>query len=183
MIRLRPLHPVVLAGSLALTLAAAGCGNSVDHDSAVKVMNLALSGTIAADGQVVSVNVQPNGGTVTAALTNPLGKGTATIDGSLLVANNVTTTKLDVALDDWEAPLQNLTLHGSLHEAGDFSSPLPLIGDVTLKGALEASGDINATVDFDLHGTYSLTGFKVTGDVGGQSMGSGIEITLNFCGK
>ncbi|HEX4460600.1 MAG TPA: hypothetical protein VIA18_21625 [Polyangia bacterium] len=178
MIRLSPLRPAAFGGFFALTLAAAGCGNSVDHDSAVKVMNLALTGTVAADGQVVSVNLQPNGGTVTASLTNLLGKGTANIDGSLLVANNVTSTKLDVALDDWQDPLQNLTLQGSLHEVGDFTSPLPLIGDVKLTGALAASGSINATVDFDLHGTYSLTGLHVTGDVGGQSMGSGIEITL-----
>ena len=171
------IHPVQIGGILALSLAAVGCGSSVDHDSAVKVMNLALTGTVAADNQTVSVNLNPNGGTVTASLTNLLGTGTATVDGSLTHKGTLTTSSLVVALDDWSDPQQSIKLTGSLHESGSFSSQLPLLGDVKLTGALQSTGDINASVDFDLEGTYSLNGFKVTGDVGGQSLGT-IQVTL-----
>jgi hypothetical protein len=172
-----PLYPATLGGFLLLTLAA-GCGSSVDHASAVQVMNLALSGTVAADGQVVSVNLDPAGGQITAALTNPAGSGTATVNGTLAHNGSVTTTTLDIELKDWSDLLHHVTLDGSLHEAGSFSSQLPLLGDVKLTGALAASGDISATVDFDLQASYSLTSLKVTGDVGGQSMGSGINLSL-----
>jgi hypothetical protein len=175
------LRPITLGAFLPLTLLtlAAGCSNSVDHASAVKVMNLALSGTVAADGQVVSINVDASGGELDAKLTNLIGSGTAEVAGTLEHKGAVTSTTVDVTFKDWTDPLSHVTLNGSLHEAGSFSSALPLIGDVKLNGALEATGDIVATVDFDLHGSYSLTGFSVTGDVGGQSMGSGIQISVH----
>jgi hypothetical protein len=155
-------------GSVLLLALASGCGGGVDHASAVKVMNSALTGTIAADGATVSVQLAPNGGHVDATV-NSLGGGSAHVVGTVVRANGVLTTNVDVTFKDWIDPLAHVTLNGALHEAGTFSSPLPLAGDVEISGALAATGDVNATVDFDLHGKYSLSGFSVTGEVGGQS--------------
>jgi hypothetical protein len=157
-------------GSLFLVALASGCGNNVDHASAVKVMNSALSGTIAAGGQVVSVETNANGGTVDASLTNLLGGGTAHVTGTVTHNGNMTTIDVDVTFKDWTDPLAHVTLNGALHEAGTFASPLPTAGDIDLSGALAVTGDVNATVDFDLHGKYSPTGLSVNGDVGGQSI-------------
>ena len=153
-----------------LALAAAGCGNSVDHDSAVKVMSSALTGTVAADGQMVSVDWTKSAGKVDITLTNHAGSGTAQLSGTAVRNGNVTTTNVDIAFQNWTDPVANVTLNGSLHESGTFSAPLPLTGDVTVTGALASTGSVNATVDFDLHGTYSPTGFAVKGDVGGNSI-------------
>ena len=157
-------------GSILLIGLACGCGNNVDHASAVKVMSSALTGTVAADGQLVSVTLNPAGGHVEATLNNLVGTGTATVTGTVTHNGNLTTTNVDVTFKDWSDPVAHVTLNGALHEAGTFSSPLPLAGDVELTGALAATGDVNATVDFDLHGKYSLSGFSVTGSVGGQSL-------------
>jgi hypothetical protein len=166
-------------GSLLAFALAAGCSNGVDHASAVKVMNSALTGTVAADGQVVSVDWTAAGGHLDVAVTNLAGSGSAQVAGTVVRNGAVTSTTLDVTFHDWTDPLSHVTLNGSLHEAGTFSSPLPLVGDVQLSGALAATGDVVATVDFDLHGSYSPTGFSVTGDVGGQSMSGGVQISAH----
>lgn len=162
-----------------LALAAAGCGNNVDHDSAVKVMNLALTGTVAADGQVVSIDVDASGGKLDVALTDSTGKGSATVTGTVTHKGTITNTTVDVTFKDWTDPLNHVTLNGGLHEAGSFSSALPLLGDVKLTGALAATGDVVGTVDVDLLATYSLTGFSVKGDVGGHSMNGGVDISIH----
>jgi len=172
------LRPLPL-GSLFLFALTTGCSNGVDHASAVKVMSSALTGTVAADGQVVSVDWTPSGGHVDAALTNLAGRGSAQVTGTVVRHGAVTSTTVDVTFEDWTDPLNHVTLNGSLHEAGTFSSPLPLVGDVRLGGALAASGDVVATIDFDLHGSYSPTGLSVTGDVGGQSMSGGTQVTVH----
>ena len=161
---------LMMLGSLCLLALAAGCGNSVDHDQAVTVMSSALTGTVAADGQVVNVDWTKAGGQVDVMLTNHAGSGTAQLTGSVVRNGSVTTTTVDVAFQNWNDPIHNVTLNGTLHEAGTFSAPLPLAGDVTLTGALAATGSVTATVDFDVHGTYSPTGFAVKGDVGGNSI-------------
>ena len=158
---------------------AAGCGNGVDHDSAVKVMGSALTATVAADGQVASVDWTAAGGHLDVALTNKAGTGSAQVVGTVVRNGAVTSTTLDIQLKDWTDPVNHVVLNGSLHEVGTFSSPLPLAGDVKIDGALAATGAVVATVDFDLHGSYSPTGLSITGDVGGQSMGSGIQISLH----
>ena len=172
---LRPIQ----CGSLVLLALASGCGSSVDHDSAVKVMNLALSGTVAGDGHVVSVDVDAAKGHVDVALSDSTGKGSAEVTGSIANSNGVITTEVDVEFKDWTDPLNQVTLNGSLHENGTFASPLPILGDVKLSGDLAVSGAVNATVDFDLKGNYSLTGLSVKGEVGGQSMNSGIDISIH----
>jgi hypothetical protein len=166
-------------GSLFLFALTSGCGNSVDHASAVKVMGSALTATVAADGQVASVDWNASGGHLDVALTNKAGSGSAQVTGTVVRNGSVTSTTLDVTLKDWTDPLNHVTLNGSLHEVGTFSAPLPLAGDVQLNGALAATGDVVATVDFDLHGTYAPTGFSVTGDVGGQSMSGGFQISAH----
>jgi hypothetical protein len=166
-------------GSICLLALAAGCSNSVDHASAVKVMNLALTGTVAADGQVVSVNVDASKGQLDVALTDSTGSGSAEVTGEVKHKGTITTTTVDVTFKDWTDPLNHVTLNGSLHEAGSFSSALPLLGDVKLTGALAATGDVVGTVDFDLQATYSLLGLSVKGDVGGNSMNGGIDISVH----
>src|SRR5262249_53064756 len=163
-----PMTRVQLVVSLCALAVTAGCGSTVDHPSAVKVMNAALGGTIAADGQVVNANWTPTGGNVDVTLTNPVGSGSAHIVGPLQHANGAVSTTLDVTFTQWHDPVANITLDGALHEAGTFSTVAPLTGDVKLDGALTSTGSVAATVDFDLHGSYAPTGFSVTGDVGGQ---------------
>ena len=173
MLRLR----LLTLGSVSLFALASGCSNGVDHASAVKVMSSALTGTVAADGQTVSADWTASGGQVHATLTNPAGSGTADVAGTVTKSGNTTSETIDVTFHAWSDPVNHVTLDGALHEAGTFSSPLPLTGDVTLSGALSASGDVNATVDFDLHGSYSPSGFSVTGDVGGQSMNGSFQVS------
>ena len=167
---------LMMLGSLCLLAIAAGCGSSVDHDQAVTVMSSALTGTVAADGQVVNVDWTKAGGQVDVALTNHAGSGTAQITGTVVRNGSVTTTTVDVAFQNWNDPIHNVTLDGTLHEAGTFSAPLPLMGDVTVTGALASTGGVVATVDFDLHGTYSPTGFAVKGDVGGNTVDVAVAV-------
>jgi len=155
-----------------------GCGNHVDHDSAVKVMNSALTATVAADGHVVALDWKPNGVQLDAALTNPAG-GNAQVSGTVERNGSVTNTKVDVAFHDWVDPVHHVTLNGTLHEVGTFTAPLPLAGDVKIDGALAVTGDVAATVDFDVHGSYGPTGFSVTGDVGGNTINGGIQISVH----
>jgi hypothetical protein len=168
---------LTMLGSLCLIALAAGCGSSVDHDSAVKVMNSALTGTIAADGQVVHVDWTGSNGNVDVTLTNTLGTGTAHVVGTVTRNGNTTTESIDVTFTQWHDNIHNVTLDGTLHEAGTFSAPLPLSGDVTVTGAVAASGSVNATVDFDLHGSYSPTGFAVKGDVGGNVLNASFNVS------
>jgi hypothetical protein len=166
-------------GCISLFALASGCGDHVDHASAVKVMNSALTGTVAADGQMVNVDITKNAGHVDVTLTNLAGTGSAQVTGNITRNGNTTTENVDVTFKDWSDPLNHVTLNGALHEAGTFSAPLPLSGDVTLTGALSSTGDVVATVDFDLHGTYSPTGFAVTGDVGGNSMNTSFQVSAH----
>ena len=171
--------PLLTVGSLSLLAMASGCSNGVDHASAVKVMSSALTGTVAADGQTVSADWTASGGQVHATLTNPVGSGTADVSGTVTKNGSTTSETIDVTFHAWNDPVNHVTLDGSLHEAGTFSSPLPLSGDVSLTGALAVSGDVDATVDFDLHGSYSPSGFSVTGDVGGQSMNGSFQVAAH----
>jgi hypothetical protein len=159
-----------MIGSICAIALAAGCSNHVDHDSAVRVMNSALAGTVAADGQVVHVDWTSAGGHVDVALTNPAGTGSAQVVGTVTKNGSTTQESIDVTFNQWHDAIHNVTLDGTLHEAGTFSAPLPLAGDVTLSGAVAASGNVNAMVDFDLMGSYSASGFAVHGDVGGNTI-------------
>lgn len=170
---------LTLLGSVCLLAMAAGCSKPVDHDSAVKVMNSALTGTIAADGQVVSVDWTKTAGHVDLVVTNTLGNGSAHVVGTIEHNGSVTTTSVDVTFDAWTDPVHHVTLDGALHEAGTFSAPLPLAGDVTLTGALVASGSVDATVDFDLHGSYSPSGFAVKGDIGGNAVNASFQVSAH----
>ncbi len=164
---------LTIVGSLGLLALAGGCSNNnVDHASAVKVMSSALTGTVAADGQVVTVDWTGSAGHVDVALTNTVGMGSAHVTGSVVHNGNLIDETVDVAFDNWTDPVEHVTLNGTLHEAGTFSAPLPLDGNVSLTGALAASGAVDATVDFDLHGSYSPTSFTVNGDVGGNAIAS-----------
>ena len=160
---------LAMIGTVCL-LALAGCGNSVDHDSAVKVASSALTVTGNANGQVVQIDTTKNGGQVDIMLTNHAGTGTAHVTGTIARNGNVTTTTVDVTLQNWHDPVENVTLDGTLHEAGTFSALSPIAGDVTVNGALSSTGAVHATVDFDVHGSYSATGFAVNGDVGGNTI-------------
>jgi hypothetical protein len=164
-------------GPLLLVAMAAGCnnGSSLDHDSAVKVMNSALTGTNAAESRVMISNTS-GAGQLDLTVINPAGTGSLHVVGSATDSSGVLTTTLDITFDHWHDAAADITLDGSLHEAGTFASPVPVSGNVKLTGALTASGEVNGTVDFDLTGSYSATGFSVKGDVGGQSL----DITLNL---
>ncbi len=166
-----------LASFVPLFALAAGCGSTVDHPSAVKVMNAAIGGTISADGQIVSADWTPTGGDVDITLTNPIASGNAHIVGTLAHGSDGVTTTLDVTFVHWSDPVANLTLDGALHEAGSFSTVAPLAGDVKLDGALTTTGSVAAHVDFDVHGSYAPSGFSVSGDVGGQSVSASFSIT------
>ena len=168
---------VVLTSFVSFALAA-GCSKPVDHQSAVKVMSSALTGTLAADGKVVAVDWQPSGGHIDATVTN-IGGGSAAVTGTWAHNGSVTSTKVDITFQNWTDALNHVTLNGQLHEVGTFSSAVPLAGDVQLSGDLAATGDVVATVDFDLHANYSLSGVTVTGDVGGNSMSGGVTISAH----
>jgi hypothetical protein len=170
---------LVSLGSVCLLALAAGCGNSVDHASAVKVMNSALTGTVTADGQLVKLDWTPSGGHLDVAVTNPVGTGSAEVVGTVTRNGNVTNETVDITFKQWNDPVHHVTLDGVLHETGAFSSPLPLSGDVQLSGALAVSGDVNATVDFDLAGNYSPSGFKISGDVGGNTIDGSFSLSSN----
>jgi hypothetical protein len=155
------------------------CGNGVDHASAVKVMTAALTATAAGDGQAASLDLAATGGHLDVALTNLAGTGSGHVTGTVVRNHGVTSTTVDVELTNWSDPIEHVTLDGSLHEIGSFSSSLPLVGDVQLSGALAATGDVVATVDFDLHGSYSPAGFSVTGEVGGQGMSTSVQLAAH----
>ena len=167
---------LISIGSICAIALAAGCSNHVDHDSAVTVMSSALTGTVAADGQVVHVDWTSAGGHVDVALTNTAGSGSAQVVGTVTKNASTTSESIDVTFNQWHDAIHNVTLDGTLHEAGTFSAPLPLSGDVTLTGAVAASGSVNATVDFDLKGSYSPSGFAVNGDVGGNVINASLQI-------
>src|SRR5260370_17230678 len=97
-------------------------------------------------------------------LSTPAG-GAAFSAGSAITNNGVTSTTLDINFTHWVDPLANITLDGSLHEAGSFTSGLPLAGSVQLNGALAVSGSVNAPVDFDVKGSYGPGGFSLTGSL------------------
>jgi len=169
------MHRLLSFAPLFIFAIAPGCNNSLDHDSAVKVMSSALTGTAAAETHVTA-NSSPSGGQLDVTLTNPLGIGSAHVAGTITKSVSSVSTTLDITFDHWTDSSTNITLDGSLHEVGTFSSPLPLSGNVQLTGALTASGAVNGAVDFDLTGSYSSSGFSVTGQVGGQA----INTTLNI---
>jgi hypothetical protein len=160
-------------------LALGGCSSQVDHASAVKVMGSAMSATVAADGHVMSANWKPFAGQVSVTLNNPVGGGTAQILGTANDSNGVVSTTLDIAFNHWHDALENITLDGSLHEAGSFTSGVPLAGSVELNGALAVSGAVNGAVDFDVKGSYSPTGFSVSGQVGGQSLNGAFSVSAH----
>lgn len=156
-------------------LAIAGCGNSeLDHDSAVKVMSAALTGTAAADAHVMNGNAA---GDLDVTITNTAGSGTLHLVGSATSANGTVTTSLDLTFDHWTDLATNVTLDGALHERGTFTTQAPLTGDVKLSGMLAASGAVTGNVDFDLAGSYGPTGVSVTGHVGGQSIHAVVQIS------
>jgi len=160
-------------GSLFLFAIVSGCGGNLDHDSAVKVMNSALTGTVAANAQVTGAS---GNGQVNVTLTNPHGTGSAHVDGTVMKTGDMLSTTLDIKFDHWTDAETNITLDGSLHEAGTLAVPLPLSGSVELTGDLTASGAVTGAVDFDLKGSYSPTGFSVNGHVGGQAIDATLKI-------
>jgi hypothetical protein len=164
-------------------LAIGGCSSKVDHASAQKVMTSALSASATADtnvmGKVTALTWSPNAGQVTISVNNPIAAGTATIVGSASNTNGVVTTNVDISLNHWVDPFENITLDGSLHEAGSFTTGLPLAGSVQLDGALASSGSVNATVDFNLNGSYGPSGVSVNGNVGGNVINGSVSISAH----
>jgi hypothetical protein len=169
------MHRLISFGPLLVLAIASGCNNTLDHDSAVKVTNSALTATAAAETRVMTTNASPEGAAVDVTLTNPAG-GSAHVVGTVTKLGDSVSTKIDITFDHWKDLENNVTLEGSLHEDGTFSSPLPLSGKVRVTGALTASGAVSGVADFDIDGSYSTSGFSVTGHVGGQS----IDVTLNI---
>jgi hypothetical protein len=160
---------------LALLAIAAGCGNSeLDHDSAVKVMSSALTATAAADAHVMNGTAA---GDLDVTLTNTAGSGSIHVVGSASDEAGTVATSLDITFDHWTDLATNVTLDGALHERGTFTTQAPLTGDVKLSGMLTASGAVSGNVDFDVEGSYGPTGFSVTGDVGGQSLHTVVQIS------
>lgn len=165
--------------TLVVLAVASGCSSNVDHASAQKVMTSALAATVAADGQVVNANVTPTSAQVDLTLTNPTGSGSAQIVGAVNKNGTTITSAVDVTFNQWVDPIANLTLNGSLHEAGTFSSAAPIMGDIKLDGALSVSGSVNAAVDFNIDGSYGPTGLNISGQVGGQALSAGISVSTH----
>jgi hypothetical protein len=159
-------------------IASAGCSSNVDKASATKVMTSALSASSSANSKVMGVTLTPTAAQVNLSVTNPLG-GSATVLGSASSANGVVTTNVDITLNHWADPIENITLDGQLHEAGSFTTALPLAGSVTIDGALASSGSVNATVDFSLNGMYGPSGVSVNGNVGGNVINGSISLSAH----
>jgi hypothetical protein len=161
-------------GPLIVFALATGCNNGLDHDSAVKVASSALDGTVAADVHVMT----GNGGSVDVTIDNVAGTGSAHVTGAVSKTGDMITTNLDVVFSHWTDSAAKITLDGTLHETGAFSTPVPLSGNVQLTGALSASGAVTGSADFDLTGSYSPGGFSVAGQVGGQSIDVSLKVSL-----
>jgi hypothetical protein len=150
-------------------LAIAGCGSSVDQQSAVKVMSTALTGT----GQA-QAKLMPASGSSTASyngtVTNPAGSGSATVSGTATQNGSAWSFVFDITYNHWTDAASNVTIDGALHETANFSSLNPLLGSFSLTGMLTASGAVQAHVDFNLSAVYSTTSIKITGNVGGNSV-------------
>jgi hypothetical protein len=160
-------------------LAIAGCSNNVDHATAQKVMTSALTASATANGKVTGASWTPSAAQVNISVTNPIAAGTATITGSASAANGVVTTNVDITLNHWVDPVENITLDGSLHEAGSFTTGLPLAGSVQIDGAIAASGSVNATVDLTLKGSYGPSGVSVDGSVGGNVINGSVSLSAH----
>jgi hypothetical protein len=154
-------------GPLLILALAPGCNNSLDHNQAVQVMGSALTATGTADAHVMSSGADAQ---LDLTITNTHGTGTAHAVGTTTKSGDTVTTTFDVTFSHWTDAESHITLDGSLHESAVFSSPVPLTGTVEVSGALAASGAVNGSVDFDVKGSYSSTGFSVSGQVGGQAI-------------
>src|SRR5437773_1934904 len=130
-----------------LALAAAGCNNSLDQQSATKVMGSALTGTVAAQGKLKPVagatNASFNGD-----ILNPAGSGSAHVSGSATQTSNGWNVNFDITFNHWTDLASNVTLDGSLHEAASFSTMAPLVGSVKITGNVASTGSVQAAVDF-----------------------------------
>jgi hypothetical protein len=146
-----------------------GCSPSVDQQSSVKVMGAALVGTGQAQSQIMS-SATASGSQFDAQVTNPAGSGSAHVSGSATSSAGSWTSAFDITYAHWLDAASNITLDGSLHESASFTSLDPIVGTAHLTGMLQASGAVQAEVDFDLSVTYTATGYSVTGSIGGNSI-------------
>jgi hypothetical protein len=150
-------------------LSLAGCGPSVDQQSAVKVMGAALNGTNQAQTQLQQ-SMSGSSATFNGEITNPAGTGSAQVNGSITSSANAFAETFDIAYAHWNDVASGVILDGTLHEDASFSSLNPPIGSAHLNGALIASGTVEATVDFDVTSSYQTGSVQITGNVGGNSI-------------
>jgi hypothetical protein len=156
-------------------LAAAGCNNGMDQQSATKVMSSALLGTGVAQQQLTPQPGQ-NSATVDATIQNPAGTGSAHVTGSATQTNGSWSVTFDITYTNWSDLAQNVTLNGSLHEAATFTTMAPLVGSVKITGNVAATGSVQGSADFDLAVDYSPTHYQASGHVGGASLNVDVNI-------
>jgi hypothetical protein len=156
-------------------LAAAGCNNSLDQQSATKVMTSALSGTATAQGKLKPVAGSSNA-SFDGDITNPAGSGSAHVTGSATQTSGGWTVTFDIKFTQWHDLASNVTIDGELHETASFSTMSPLVGSVKITGNVAATGAVQAAVDFGLDVNYSPTHYQVSGHVGGASMDATINL-------
>ena len=150
-------------------LSLVGCGPSVDQQSAVKVMGAALNGTNQAQTQLQQ-SMNGASATFSGSIANPAGTGSATVNGNITQSANAFAETFDIAYAQWDDVASGITVNGSLHEDANFSSLNPPVGSAHLNGALDATGAVKATVDFDLTMSYTTSSVQITGNVGGNSI-------------
>jgi hypothetical protein len=156
-------------------LLAGGCSNSLDQQSATKVMSSALNGTAAAQ-----VKLKPVAGASSASfdgdVQNPAGSGSAHVSGSASSTAAGWTVGFDIVFQQWTDLASNVTLNGSLHEAASLTTMSPFVGSVKITGDLAATGSVQAGVDFDLAVDYTATKYQIKGNIGGATLDATIGL-------
>src|SRR4051794_16474285 len=94
-------------------LVAVGCNNSLDQQSATKVMTSALGGTGAAPAQLKPLNGATNA-SFDGTIQNPAGSGSADATGSATQTSTGWDVKFDITFTQWTDLATNVTLNGAL---------------------------------------------------------------------
>jgi hypothetical protein len=158
-----------------MMLALAGCNSGLDQQSAAKVMTSALTGTGAAQMQLTPQNGQTNA-SFDGDIQNPAGTGSAHVTGNATQTASGWNVTFDITFNHWADAATGVTLDGALHEAASFTTMSPYVGQVTVTGTVNATGAVQASVDFDMNVSYSPTQYQVAGHVGGASVNATVNL-------
>src|SRR5207245_9440807 len=98
--RILTMRHILIAGLF--MLAAAGCNNSLDQQSATKVMSSALSGTATAQGKLKPVAGASNA-SFDGDIQNPAGSGSAHVSGAATQTSGGWSVTFDITFNHWTA--------------------------------------------------------------------------------